>query len=198
MASPIECQLRCIQLPVRPGGQCRGAALVGVLLVLVLVELLGVAAVQLALMGERSARSHRDTELALQAAEAALADAELDITRFRAHLFDGIRTAGFAPGCARTSEFKGLCAPSAGAKPVWLDVDLEDADGPAVAYGEQTGRSYAQGAAGIQPLRSPRYIIEWLPDTSGTPGSEVVYRVTAIGFGSRTEVQVVLQMLYRI
>jgi len=55
---------------------------VGVLLVLVLVELLGVAAIQIALLGERSARSHRDAELALQAAQAALVDAELDMTRF--------------------------------------------------------------------------------------------------------------------
>jgi type IV pilus assembly protein PilX len=171
---------------------------VGVLLVLVLVELLGVAAIQIALLGERSARSHRDTELALQAAQAALADAELDMTRFRAHLFDGVHTNGFAQGCASASEFKGMCAPSDGSKPAWLDVDLEDADGPSVAYGEHTRRSFAQGTAGVQPVRAPRYIIEWLPDTSGTPGSAVVYRVTAIGFGSRTEVQVVLQMLYRM
>lgn len=198
MASLIDRPPCCGQALHRGQRRQHGAALIGVLLVLVLVELLGVAAVQLALMGERSARSHRDTELALQAAQAALADAELDMTEFREHLFDGVSTTGFAPGCTSAPEYKGVCGPSYGAKPLWLEVDLEDPKGPTVAYGEHTGRSFAQGVAGVQPTRAPRYLIEWLPDTSGTPGSELVYRVTAIGFGSRPEVQVVLQMLYRI
>jgi type IV pilus assembly protein PilX len=182
--------------PARTGQ--RGAALVTVLLVLLVVEILGVAAVQMALMGERSARSHRDAEVAWQAAEAALADAELDMTQTRAALFDGSNAAAFAVGCGTSRATKGLCANADSEKPAWLAVDFTDPSGPSAAYGELTGRTFNAGSSGVRPALAPRYVIELVPDTSGTPGSNFVYRVTAIGFGPRPDIQAVLQMVYRI
>lgn len=57
----------------------RGVALLLCLLMLILVMLLGVSAAQLSLQGEKAARGERDREVAFQAAEDALADAERDI-----------------------------------------------------------------------------------------------------------------------
>jgi type IV pilus assembly protein PilX len=169
-----------------------------VLLVLLVAEMLSVAAVQMALMGERSARSHRDAEVAWQAAEAALADAELDMTQIRTSVFDGNNAAAFSFGCGTSSTTKGLCANADSDKPAWLTVDFTDASGPSVAYGELTGRVFNAGESGARPAMAPRYVIELVPDTSGTPGSNYVYRVSAMGFGPRPDIQVVLQMVYRV
>ena len=189
-----------VSMPMAGRSTQGGAALITVLLVLLVVELLGVAAAQIALMSERSARSNRDTEIAWQAAESALADAELDITTARANLFDGKNAAAFVVGCGTSGTSKGLCANTGTDKPAWLTVDFASTDdtAPTVAYGHKTNRTFNMGSFGVRPVQAPRYIIELLPDTSGTPGSTFVYRVTAMGFGPRKEIQAVLQMVYRI
>ena len=53
-----------------------GVSLVVVLLLLVIVSMLGIASMQIAMMGERGARNDRDMQIAWQSAEAALVDAE--------------------------------------------------------------------------------------------------------------------------
>ncbi|HUD33331.1 MAG TPA: PilX N-terminal domain-containing pilus assembly protein, partial [Variovorax sp.] len=57
----------------------RGVSLIVVLLILVVVSVLGVGGAQIALMAERGSRNDRDMQVAWQAAEAALMDAEFDI-----------------------------------------------------------------------------------------------------------------------
>lgn len=57
-----------------------GAALLIALVVLTIVMLLGLASAQTALMNEKSSRNDRDRQLAFQAAEAALHDAQLHLT----------------------------------------------------------------------------------------------------------------------
>ena len=59
--------------------QQAGASLIIVLILLGVMMALGAGAVQLSMMGERSARNDRDYQVAWQASEAALVDAELDI-----------------------------------------------------------------------------------------------------------------------
>ncbi|HWV62571.1 MAG TPA: PilX N-terminal domain-containing pilus assembly protein, partial [Oxalicibacterium sp.] len=82
------------------GMEC-GATLIVVLLLLIVVLLLGVGASQIALQGEKSSRNDRDHQIAFQAAEAALLDAETDIEaspdalRSRSHLFSVDGVAGF-------------------------------------------------------------------------------------------------------
>ena len=62
-------------LPHRPHGlpslRERGASLVVVMLVLLLVTVIGIAGTRLALLSEMSARHDRDTQIAFEAAEAA-------------------------------------------------------------------------------------------------------------------------------
>ena len=184
-----------------------GASLIIVLLILMVVSVLGLGAAQIALMGERSARNDRDQQIAWQAAEAAMIDAELDIFAestigTRKDIFDGKNAKDFVAGCGTSGTSKGLCAfDAAAAKPVWLTVDFTntDEDAPTVPYGQFTERSFAYGNVGIQPALPPRYLIELLPDPGRTDLTKVtyVYRVTAVGFGPRSDIQAVLQMLYR-
>lgn len=188
-----------------------GATLVFALCLLVAILLLGVSAAQMALQGERSARGERDRQIAFQAAEEALMDAEHDIEGLpgapgRSTLFAADSAAGFAEGCA--SGEPGLCLPAAsGAPPVWLSTDLGVADAAAgtVAYGQFTGAGMQTGA-GFLPFRRPRYLIELLPfhqqgeevgASAGEPAAGYLYRVTAIGFGAQEDTQVVLQTFYR-
>jgi type IV pilus assembly protein PilX len=185
----------------------KGASLIIVLLILMVVSVLGLGAAQIALMGERSSRNERDQQIAWQAAEAAMIDAELDIflkspVGTRKEIFDGKNSKDFVDGCGTSGNSKGLCAFNASAeKPAWLTVDFTntDEDAPTVPFGHFTGRSFASGELGIQPALPPRYLVELLPDPGRTDLTKVtyVYRVTAVGFGPRADTQAVLQMLYR-
>ena len=81
-----------------------GATLVYVLCLLVIILLLGISAAQMALQGEKAARGERDRQIAFQAAEEALVDAQNDIEGLpgapgRSSLFAPGSAAGFADGC---------------------------------------------------------------------------------------------------
>jgi type IV pilus assembly protein PilX len=187
----------------------RGVTLVIVLMLLVVVTLLGVGAARMAMLAERSARNDRDYQVAWQAAEAALMDAQFDIrgpnasASQRMDLFDQNNTSVFQPGCNTTAPYLGLCEPAVeGSKPVWATVDFTDDSGTTVEYGTYTGRTFDAGSTGVRPARAPRYMIEWVPDTtpggSAASGSKpIIYRVTAMGFGTREDVQVVMQMAFK-
>lgn len=190
----------------------QGVTLVFALCMLVVVLLLGVSAAQLALQGERSARAERDRQLAFQAAEEALMDAQSDIdgrpgAPGRSAVFDS--AAGFAADCAAAAAQAGLCLPAGpGAPPVWLALDLGAGNAAGmVEYGRFTGARMAAGDSTL-PSRLPRYLIEQLPAQlpgmeAGAPGGTAggagayVYRITAIGFGAQADTQVVLQTYYR-
>lgn len=176
-----------------------GASLIAVLLVLLVVTVLGVGGAQIALMSERGARNERDMQVAWQAAEAALADAEWDMNNARKDIFDGFNRVNFIAGCG-TGAYLGLCKSVDGGKPAWLAVDFTDSSDTAktVAYGQLTGKVFSFGASGIRPAKAPRYVIEAMVDDSGTEGAKFVYRVTAMGFGPRPDIQAVIQMIYRI
>jgi Tfp pilus assembly protein PilX len=184
----------------RPASREPGAALVTALVLVLAVLMLGVSAARIALNAGKSARLERERHIALQAAEAALADAELDIAggaepaSARAAALAAGSAAAFADGCGRSGDGLGLCRAAAEpAAPVWQAADL--AGDVAVPYGRFTGAGMPLGG-GLLPARAPRYIIERL----APPGSEaggILYRITAIGFGSRASIRVVLQSVYR-
>lgn len=185
----------------------KGASLIIVLLILVVVSLLGIGGAQIALMGERGARNDRDQQVAWQAAEAALIDAEIDLVNTsstRQSIFDGKSTSAFpASGCGTSSSSKGLCAAVITGKPAWLTEDFTSTSSSAttVAFGTFTSRTFAAGGAGIQPAQAPRYLVEPVLALSGdksSPEPEILYRVTTMGFGPRVDIQSVMQMLYRI
>ena len=56
-------------------------------------------------------------------------------------------------------------------------------------------------ARGLRPVLAPRYIVEAVDDrellSDLSLPSLPVYRITAMGFGPRRDIQVVLQTLYR-
>ncbi len=190
----------------------RGAALIVALLMLVVVMMLGMSAAQTAIQSEKASRNDRDRQVALQAAEAALMDAETDIesapdpARSRSHLFAPDRTEGFSPGCGIENPvlYLGLCIRAEGSQiPAWQTVDLLDSSSGAITvpYGRFTGQVFQTGA-GAMPARPPRYVIELMAynragEDATLDGRNYFYRVTAIGFGMRESTQVVLQTFYR-
>ena len=170
----------------------RGASLIIVLFFLVMLSVLGITAVRTSSLEEKMTGNERDRQLAFQAAESALRDAEREI-------FQSLSaTSPFTSGCAN-----GLCMPSTTAVPQWEAVDWMSA----------TPRAYgAFSGAGPYPVanlaRAPRYIVELLPPmppsagnsaglgarastTGGTP-----FRITAVGWGRRATTQVRLQSVF--
>jgi len=188
----------------------RGFSLITTLILLIVVTVLGIGASQMVLLSERATRFDRDSQIAFQAAEAALIDAEFDIrgpntsANQRMASFSASSELGFIDGCG-TGTSLGLCQPAAsGQKPVWYwdSVDFTDDTSSAktAKFGDFTGRTFATGTSGIRPEMPPRYIIEVLTDK--TPGSSAstprkLFRVTAMGFGPRKETQAVVQMIFR-
>ncbi|MDQ0073244.1 type IV pilus assembly protein PilX [Variovorax boronicumulans] len=186
----------------------RGVSLIIVLLLLVIVSILGVGAAQIATMGERSARNDRDMQIAWQSAEAALMDAEFDIhgpgTSSRQSVFTKMaNTNAFVSGCGDSGNSKGLCTLVTTGQPAWLAVDftITLSSAKTAAFGDFTGRTFPAGATGIQPAKAPRYVIEPIEDPANRDVSgattSYVYRVTAMGFGPRDDIQGVVQILYR-
>ena len=191
-----------------------GATLVTTLLMLIVVLMLGAASAQMALQGEKSSRNDRDHQIAFQAAEAALIDAEMDIeqspdpVRSRSHVFsvtalqDLDEGAEGHCGTGESNTLLGVCRQLVFAStPAWPRIDFfaSGAAMVAVPYGHFTGQSFQTGV-GVMPVLAPRYIIEYMPYRP--PGRsaeqlEYVYRITAVGFGVRETTQVALQSFYR-
>lgn len=187
----------------------RGIALITTLTMLIVVMLLAITGARVVLDGKRNARNMRDLDIAFQAAEAALSDAELDIeeslgANTRSHLFSPQSAQGFAIGCntgtGDNTAYLGLCLPSSDQISVWNEVDWDVTTNPrTVAFGTFTGRSFQTGA-GAMPSRPPRYLIELLIDrSSGLSADEqrYLYRITAIGFGPNGDTRAMVQSVYR-
>lgn len=195
------------------GPHQQGMSLIVVLLLLVIVSMLGVASMQISLMGERGARNDRDMQVAWQGAEAALTDAQIGL-RSASNPIDSLV---IESGCSTTVGTRGFCRPNL-IKALWLTVDFNDATGSAetAALGTYTGRTFANanGVAnkGIQPAQAPRYIVEDLGSAASGQGQQVTsnyngasfssnfghdYRITAMGFGPRSDIQAVAQTIFR-
>lgn len=195
--------------PYSPTRSQHGASLIMVMLILIVVSILGVGAAQIAILGERSARNDRDYQVAWQSAEAALLDAEFDIrgdtgiTATRKDVFTANNQIAFVEGCGTSGNSKGLCLPTVVGKPVWLQIDFAAASTPTAEFGQFTGRSFDAGGLGVKPVRKPRYMVEAISDAeifgdkSAKAKKKLVYRVTAMGFGPREDIQAVIQTVFR-
>jgi len=199
--------------PAAPAAGQGGVALVVVLLVLLIVTVVGLASAKLALLGEKSARHDRDAQIAFEAAEAAIVDAENDIRNLGngacATLRGNTQFASPDPGaipsgtCLATSAERGICTPALGdvQKPTWAVVDFMDdgSEAPTARFGEFTCQVFDAGT-GIKPARPPRYLIEVIQDQApGESASEprFMYRITAVGFGPRVDTRAVVQVEFR-
>ena len=200
----------------RVAGRQRGVAVLICMMMLILVMLLGVSAAQLTLQGEKAARGERDRDVALLAAEDALADAERDIRGEGEGGGEGGGARGAAFGADAGTAFAADCgaggaaaqglrtrAPD-GVAPAWQTVDLsgvEDGGACTVTHGAFTGASMPTGE-GFLPFKKPRYLIERMEchqpgeDASMSAASRYCYRVTVLGFGAKPSTEAVLQSVY--
>ena len=184
-------------LPLRPPLRARGFSLVTVLLLIAVLASLGVGAMNVGLLQERMAGHARDRQQAMQAAEAALRDAEADI---QANLsYDSAFTVGCTAGLCLPPSMSSAAPTS---QPLWQTIDWSASAGQSRAYGSATGASALPGLAA-----PPRYIVERLPPLTPTSGTSAslsasledlpqVFRITARGVGLRSSTVVVLQSTY--
>lgn len=192
MTRTVAFDLCMISGPVRH--KERGVSLVLIMIFLVVLSGLGITAMQTSTFSARIASNESDRNLAFQAAEAALRDAENDIGYRR---FDATPCSPAIAGC-RAEAFEGLlnfdtaCTAglcdtvgAAAATAFWETATIWGAAGVSVAYGTHTG-----AAALPVVVRQPRYLIEGFQ--VGLDGS-TVYRVTAVGFGANESSQIMLQ-----
>ncbi len=179
----------------------RGFTLLAILVMMVVLAFLALGAMNSGILQERMAGNARDRNVALQAGEAALRDAERDIeTNLDA-------TSGFSTACA-----SGLCVPpsmaASGAQsaPQWQSIDWAT---QSRSYGSRTAAAVLLGPNN-EPLASqPRYFVEMLPSLPPPPGGSAcmgcttvaserarAYRITVRATGVRSSTVVMLQSVY--
>ena len=157
----------------------RGVVLVTGLIFLVILTLFGVTALTNTLLEERMAGNTRDQEVAFQAAEAALRDAETFLEAATLPSFDGSN---------------GLYSHEASPAPAWSAINWVNA------------RVYMNVDFADKTADSPRYIIEEQPAAPDPGGSLAagealdearVYLITARGVGANANTRVVLETAYK-
>ena len=195
----------------------RGAILIISLMFLVVLTMLALTTMGGITLEERMSGQYRDLNVAFQAAESGLRDAERDIwgtgtatATPRAPIISG-RTGfgdGFdAPNGACTNNTNttygwGLCyAGATGPFPPFPAADLSPSSTIAIPYGKYTGATALPSVSA-----QPRYIIEaiWtdivptptLQSLSPVAGVTNYYRITSQGFGVNPNTRVVLQEMY--
>ncbi|OYV01941.1 MAG: pilus assembly protein PilX [Burkholderiales bacterium PBB5] len=181
----------------------RGFSLMVILVMIVVVSFLALGAMNSSIVQERMAGNARDRNVALQAAEAALRDAELDIE-------NNLTTASvFSEDCT-----SGLCIPpsdtASGPKsaPLWQTIDWAS---KSRAYGSRTSAPALLGPANTALATQPRYVIERLPTLPPRAGEDAcvgggcsnvavdrarAYRITVRASGVRSATEVMLQSVY--
>ena len=185
-----------------PQRRQKGAILVIALLFLVLLTIIGVSSISGVTLEEKMASNLREQNVAFQAAESALRDAEIDLE-------GGIGGTGnrdpmtiaanFANDCT-TAFTTGVCRQPAAPPGTWRTEivtpstwNWTDAN-KTVQYGTYTG---ATALAGV--FRQPRYVIEYLAekDDGSTAPTTRYFRITARGWGADQNSTVTLQTVYR-
>lgn len=180
----------------------RGFSLIVILLMMVALSLLALASMSSSIMQERMVSNARDQQVALQAAEAAIRDAEGDIEN------NPNSSLGFTTTCTN-----GLCIPPSDtvsnpqSAPWWQTINWANTR----IYGAVTGAPPLLGPDNLALATQPRYFIENLPvlppgvgDSAGIGGGwnsspsprARAYRITVRASGIRTTTVVMLQSIY--
>jgi type IV pilus assembly protein PilX len=161
----------------------RGAVLVVGLLLLVILTVLGTTAMQSTSLQERMAGNARDGNLASQAAEATLRDAEQYINSkvppfepFQSNIFNG--TGGLYNSKASPGSFS-------------LYNDLADTTKTRV-FGAGTSATALPNV-----VAQPRYLIELLATSCMGSNESALFRITARAQGANDNTVVILQSRYR-
>ena len=179
----------------------RGLSLVTTLLFMVAALMLGVSVLSVNVMQERTIGNTKDRDLAFQAAEAALRDAEADLAK------NITADTVFTAACTN-----GLCTPPS-QRAVPLSVPVYDADAGLNWGNANQVRRYGQYTTATAPFPSvsaqPGYVIERVGNLGTPPGESMLqglapaqagigYRITARALGAREESVVILQSMYSV
>jgi type IV pilus assembly protein PilX len=180
----------------------RGFSLLAILLMMVALSMLALGSMNSSIVQERMVGNARDRHVALQAAEAAIRDAELDIEN------NADAAIGFTVACNN-----GLCIPPSDtadnpqSAPKWQTIDWDATR----AYGSRTTAPALLGPDNQALASQPRYFIENLPalppgvgDSAGIGGGwnntppprARAYRITVRASGIRSATVVMLQSVY--
>lgn len=198
-----------------------GAILVIALMFLVLLTIIGVSSISGVTLEEKMAGNLYQQNVAFQAAESALRDAEIDLeTGIGGACTPGVSVAidpslsqgclgsrdsmtiavNFASNCS-AAFVDGVCRqpnpPAAGWQTEIVTPSAWDwtSATKTVAYGTYTG-----AAALVGMSRQPRYVIEYLQekdDGTTTPATRY-FRISARGWGANDNTNVTLQTVYRL
>lgn len=194
----------------------QGAVLVVALMFLIILTLLGLAAMTGTTLEEKMAGNSRDYNIALQAAEAALRDAEADLKGSGVSAGRTLNVYSFPVGLIGTATPSG-CASTGGTATGLCVIDTEKVqlygDSTKVDWGASSTSSarYGQftGATSITGVASqPRYVMELMKFSdgmskdrvSGASGSVDYFfiRITARAWGANNQTQVTLQEIFII
>ena len=206
-------------LPI-PQRRQQGAILIIALLFLVLLTIIGVSSISGVALEEKMAGNLREQNVAFQAAESALRDAEIDLeTGIGGTCVPSVSVAAnpslsqgclgnrdsmtiganFANDCSAAFT-SGVCRQPAAPPGTWQTEivtvsswNWTDAN-KTVAYGRFTGAAALTGV-----FRQPRYVIEYLQekDDSSTAPITRYFRISARGWGADQNSSVTLQTVYR-
>ena len=188
----------------------RGTVLIVSLMFLIVLTMLGLTTMRGTTLEERMAGNSRDYNVALQAAEAALRDAEADLkgtgvsagrtisaTSFPVNLIGSATPSGCAAGglCIIVNENTQLYNTAS--------VDWSSSGTTSTAYGQFTGATAIGGLSA-----QPRYVLELMHFADGRNKDRVTgqsgtvdffyVRITARGWGANTQTQVTLQEVFII
>jgi len=163
----------------------QGAALIVSLIILVIMTMLGLAAIRGVTQQERMAGNSQSRSVSFQAAEKAMRDIEQTIEATTPRITQAAGT------CAVVSTLMTCGAPTASATPRWRDSGFTDwTDGTAVGTGSLA--------------ITPKYFLEYLgntyscnPNDVSAPANCFRYRVTVrVGGGTSGRAQAMLQSIY--
>lgn len=163
------------------GAAQQGAVLIVSLLILLMMTVIGVTAMQTNFMEEKMAGNFRDVNLAFQAAEAALRDAEDDISSTPPR-FTGLT--GFNSTCSNA-----LCNASGGLSDVWNDATK----GP---NGAALGTYTSTGSLALVSCQPVYWIEGFRTRPAGSASWKTWYRVTTRSCGGSNNSRVMLQSVY--
>lgn len=173
-------------LPIlMPPGREMGAVLITGLIFMTLVMLIALSVMRSATLEERMAANSRNRQLALEAAEAVVRDAEQSL--FTAAPFSPFDLNAFVSDCTN-----GYCAfPTAGSTPRWQSI----------AWTEPTiTRSFANAKSNLVGVASqPRYIVEMIGQEGGQRQHicpRLLFRITGRGVGADGS-EVYVEDIYR-
>lgn len=162
-----------------------GAVLITGLIFMTMVMLIALSVMRSATLEERMAANSRNRQMALEAAEAVVRDAEL--TLFAAAPFNPFDLSLFASACTN-----GYCAaPAAGSTPRWQTVTWSNT---------AVTKTFASAASNLVGVSSqPRYIVELIGQEGGQTQHicpKLLFRITARGVGADGS-EVFVEDIYR-